>query len=124
MSQLTQCTILLLVVHLAVMATTIDLVSVPGNGETGICLAKEERDAAIQNVSTLVCTIVDNTPNLAASVYCGAGQWSLVAHLNMSNSSQQCPSAWREYSNNGVRGCRKQHSTHGSCHATYQSSVQ
>ena len=106
-------------VHSAVVATTIDLVNVPGNGETGICLAKEERDAAIQNVSTLVRTIADTTPNLAASIYCGAGQWSLVAHLNMSNSSQQCPSAWREYSNNGVRGCRRQHSTHGSCHATF-----
>ena len=119
MSQLTQCAILLLVVHSAVVVTTIDLVNVPGNGETGICLVKEERDAAIQNVSTLVHTITDKTPNLAVSIYCGAGQWDCVAHLNMSNSSQQCPSAWREYRNNGVRGCRRQHSTVGSCHATF-----
>ena len=78
MFQLTQCTILLLVVHSAVVATTIDLVSVPGNGETGICLAKEERDPAIQNVSTLVRTIVDNTPNHAVSINC-AWSWIVVS---------------------------------------------
>ena len=119
MSQLTQCAIPLLVVHSAVVVTTIDLVNVPGNGETGICLVKEERDAAIQNVSTLVHTITDKTPNLAVSIYCGAGQWDCVAHLNMSNSSQQCPSAWREYSSSGVRGCRRSGSSSGSCHATF-----
>ena len=86
-------------VHSAIVATTIDLVSVPGNGETGICQAKEERDAAIQNVSTLVRTIVDKSPNLAVSINCGVGLWYRVAHLNMSNIPQQCLSAWREYSN-------------------------
>ena len=101
MSQLTQCAILLLVVY-----STFDLVNVPGNGETGICPVKEVKDSTIQNVSTLVRTIVANTPNLAVSIYCGAaaGQWYLVAYLNMSNPSQQCPSAWSKYSNSRVRG--------------------
>ena len=28
---------------------------------------------------------------------CGDGPWHRVAYLNMSDPSQQCPSAWREY---------------------------
>ena len=36
---------------------------------------------------------------------CGPGLWQRVAFLNMSDPSQQCPSAWREYSANGVRAC-------------------
>ena len=34
---------------------------------------------------------------------CGPGLWQRVAFLNMSDPSEQCPSAWREYS--GVRVC-------------------
>ena len=36
---------------------------------------------------------------------CGTGRWWRVAYLNMSDPSQQCPSAWREYNTNGVRVC-------------------
>ena len=119
MSQLTFCTLLLLVVHLAI-AATLDLVSISGNGEIGTCPAQEKRDAAIQNVSDSIRMIIQNmtTPNLAVSHSCGSGEWYCVAHLNMSNSSQQCPSAWREYNSSGVRGCRRPEATSGSCHAT------
>ena len=117
MSQLTLCTVLLLVVQPAI-AATLDLVSIPVSGEIGTCLVQEERDAAIQSISTLIRTIMDSTPNLAISLHCGTGRWYRVAHLNMSNSSQQCPSAWGEYSNSGVRACRRPHSPHGSCSAT------
>ena len=30
-------------------------------------------------------------------LHCGPGVWKQVAYLNMSDPSQQCPSAWREY---------------------------
>ena len=112
MSRLTQCTVLLLVIRSATTAT-IDPVSVSGNGEIGTCLAQEERDAAIQRVRSSVHAIV-------VGHNCGPGQWHRVAHLNMSDSSQQCPSAWREYNNitSGVRGCRRPESSSGSCHAT------
>ena len=117
MSRLTQCTVLLLVMHSATTAT-IDLVSVSGNEEIGTCLAQEERDAAIQRVKASVHAIV-------AGHKCGPGLWYRVAHLNMSDSSQQCPSAWREYNTSGVRGCRRPESSSGSCHATlYPTSLQ
>ena len=35
----------------------------------------------------------------------GDGLWYRVAYLNMSDPSQQCPSAWREYNTSGVRAC-------------------
>ena len=118
MSQRTcRCTVLLLVVYSAI-AAALDVVTIPGNGA---CPAQERREAAIQSIRASVRTILDTTPNLAANVICGSGRWNRVAHLNMSNSSQQCPSAWREYNNitDGVRGCRRPQSSSGSCHTTF-----
>ena len=37
--------------------------------------------------------------------HCGPGSWRRVAFLNMSDPSQECPSAWREYNTSGVRAC-------------------
>ena len=111
MWQLTHCTVFLLVVHSAITAT-MDLVSVARSGEVGTCLARGERDAAIQDIRASVV-------NRMLYPYCGFGLWYRVAHLNMSNSSQQCPSAWREYNSSGVRGCRRPESSSGSCHATF-----
>ena len=36
---------------------------------------------------------------------CGDGLWCQVAYLNMTDPSQQCPPAWREYNTSGVRAC-------------------
>ena len=95
MSWFTFCIPLFLVAHLAITAA-LDAVSIPGNGEIGTCPAQERRDAAIQNVSDSVQIILQNSmtvANLTLRHHCGAGQWYRVAYLNMSISSQQCPSA-------------------------------
>ena len=39
----------------------------------------------------------------------------------MSDPSQQCPSAWREYNTSGVRACGRPESESGSCPATIYS---
>ena len=121
MSRCSQPIILFLVVQSAISAT-LNPINVPGNGEIGSCPAQERRNEAIQNIRASVRMIIQNNvtaPHLAPN--CGAGQWYRVAHLNMSNSSQQCPSAWREYNNitSGVRGCRRPESSSGSCPATF-----
>ena len=119
MSQLTQSVVLFLVVNSAFSAT-LGPVIIPGNGEMGTCPAQESRDAAMQNIRASVLTIIQNnltSPNSPSQ--CGAGQWYRVAHLNMSNSSQRCPSAWREFSTSGVRGCRRPETSSGSCPATF-----
>ena len=118
-SQLALYAVLLLMMHSAVIAT-LNPVSVPGNGKVETCPAQESRDAVIQNISSSVETILQTkltTQNLtvAVSSNCGAGQWYRIAHLNMSNSSQQCPVAWREYSTSGVRACGRPEISSGSC---------
>ena len=52
---------------------------------------------------------------------CGAGPWYKVAHLNMSDPTEQCPSAWRLYSNgtNGVRACGRPATSSQSRPATF-----
>ena len=49
---------------------------------------------------------------------CGAGEWHPVAYLNMSDPSQQCPSAWREYNANNITFCGRNTNSKGSCSST------
>ena len=111
---------------------TLNVVTIPGSEEVGTCPPQERRDEAIQNVITSVQAFIENNltnSDLAISLNCGAGQWHRVAYLNLSNTTQQCPSAWREYNTSGVKGCRRpetrdfiwQLSSYFLCH---QSSVQ
>ena len=44
---------------------------------------------------------------------CGDGLWHRVAYLNMSDPSQQCPPAWREYNTSGIRACGRPVSSSG-----------
>ena len=46
---------------------------------------------------------------------CGDGLWYRVAHLNMSNSTHQCPSPWMEIRSTSVRTCGRSTSTDASC---------
>ena len=54
---------------------------------------------------------------------CGAGLWYRVAFLNMSDPSQQCPSAWRLVTTNGVRACGRPASSGSSCPGTFYSAT-
>ena len=94
---------------------SIDLVTIPGT--SGTCPSQDERDNAIQNTTALVQTILQDNYCLRLG---GEGLWHQVAYLNMSDPSQQCPSAWREYNSNGVRACGRPVSS-GSCPATVYS---
>ena len=51
-------------------------------------------------------------------LHCGTGFWWQMAYLDMTDPSQQCPSAWREYNTSGVRACGRQPNSTGSCSAT------
>ena len=50
-------------------------------------------------------------------MHCGPGLWHQLIFLNMSDPTQQCPSAWREYNMNGVRACGRPDNSSGSCSA-------
>ena len=44
---------------------------------------------------------------------CGDGLWHWVVYLNMTDPSQQCPPAWREYNTSGIRACGRPVSSSG-----------
>ena len=48
---------------------------------------------------------------------CGQGLWWKVTYLNMTDSSQQCPLAWKEYNISGVRACGRPDTPGDSCEA-------
>ena len=85
-------------------------------------------DATNSNIMSLAATIERNISSLFVQldvVYrfvlsiqleaCGTGLWYRVAHLNMSDSSHQYPSTWREVIMDGIRVCARPNSTEGSC---------
>ena len=111
--------VFLAVLHLAACAamqsnTTIPLRVI--NSDTGRCPLQEEVEAAISAIRN------DVSKNLMVQLltFCGPGQWYRVAHLNMSNPSQHCPSAWREVTSGEIRLCARPSTTsqNGSCPGT------
>ena len=68
---------------------------------TGSCPSQERRDAIFQDITASLQNILLDSFLRT----CGSGEWHRVASLNMSDPSQQCPFAWREYNTNGVRAC-------------------
>ena len=71
-----------------------------------------------QEIHQLDERIKSNLASLHIQSHCGAGQWHRIVFLNMSDPSQQCPSAWREYNTNGVRACRRPFSYTQNCSTT------
>ena len=68
----------------------------------------------LDKINTFI-SVQSQYTSLQIQTSCGPGLWYHVAHLNMSNSAEQCPSAWREYNSGGVRACGRPTSTSGSC---------
>ena len=68
-------------------------------------------DAKINDLQSLIQQNTDMEPQSN----CGPGLWYQVTHLNMSDPSQQCPSAWREYNTHEIRACGRPTTTTGSC---------
>ena len=66
------------------------------------CPPAEEIQAARDSLRAVVHDILQ-----CAIPMCGDGLWHRVAFLNMSDPTQQCPSAWREYNSNRTRTCAR-----------------
>ena len=81
----------------------------------------EQHNATNNNITSLANTIellgslsiIERAKS--TRLHCGAGEWYRVAYLNMSDCSQWCPSAWREYGTGNIRVCGRANSTVGSC---------
>ena len=74
---------------------------IPCENDRETCPSTEQRDTALQTVIGNVYQYLFNGSMLPQ---CGEGIWYQVAYLNMTDPSQQCPSAWREY-NIQFRAC-------------------
>lgn len=69
------------------------------SGQT--CPTKEDREAVRDDIAWNVrrlLTLHDKTCG-------GTGGWALVTHINMSNSSHQCPGNYRQVTRDGLRLC-------------------
>ena len=73
----------------------------------GTCPSEEEREAVrgeIKQDITRLLTSYDKTCG-------GTGGWALHTHINMTNSSHQCPGDFREVTYSGVRLCARDESS-------------
>ena len=68
-----------------------------------ICPPEEQREAVQNEVKTNVSALLRNV-FYNVSQYCGGGSWTRIVYINMTNTSQQCPGTFREYST-PVRTC-------------------
>ena len=84
-----------------------------GEGPVGTCPSQERRDTSIQSIRAIVQNVTVKIAPIVGN--CGRGIWHRVASLNMSDPSQQCPSAWMEYNTSGIRACGISSTSSGSC---------
>ena len=80
-----------------------------------VCPQQGEIQATINNIHN---DISDTVQAIHSVPNCGDGLWYRVAHLNMSDPSQHCPSAWRQVTIDGKRVCARPNTTAGSCPST------
>ena len=63
------------------------------SGTDQVCPSQEDTNDALDRIGTDVRTLLRD----AFDTPCGASGWVRVAFLNMSNPSENCPSAWELY---------------------------
>ena len=96
---------------------------IPLGAAEGTCTAPGTCPSdSVKKVKEMQNIIIDN---LNFTLVCGHGPWYPVAHINMSDPLQWCPSNWSSsvYSSNGIRTCsRRPSSTTGliaSCNGVF-----
>ena len=92
------------------------LITAQGN----ICQKFNMLDAKLESSISLLTQYL----SVQTQENCGSGLWHRLVYLNMSDPSQQCPSAWREYNISGVKACGRPDNSHGSCEAISYSTGQ
>ena len=93
------------------------------SGGSGECQSEQIRSEIKETVGSLLrsdvlreCKITNNTSNFSCG---GTAGWTQVVYVDITNSSHQCPSSFREYTS-PARACGRQNTTTGSCDsATY-----
>ena len=94
--------------------------TIKGEGRVGTCPSQEKIDSAIQNFTASIQSIFNSYPEINSNCS-GSGQWHRVASLNTSDPSEQCPSAWMEFSGDGIRACGAPDSVSAGCQGIFYS---
>ena len=79
------------------------------------CCHSSVQQSVISHINSTISSLLTE---LKTVPQCGDGLWYRVAYLNMSDSTQQCPSNWREIST-PVRTCGRPMTTRASCSGEY-----
>ena len=99
-------------------AEIISPLSFTGSGSgTGRCPTQAALEQARVNINAVVRGYLMNFSR-ELSQECGSGEWHRVVDLDMTDPSQQCPSAWMEYNSGGVRACERIQNVGGGCDGT------
>ena len=112
--------VILLLFFLASIALSMVTVNRLASVETQLIIAQSnisqnlnQLDAKLENYISLQTQYA----SVQTQTQCGQGLWHRLIFLNMSDPTEQCPFAWREYNNSGVRACGRPTSSKGSCAA-------
>ena len=74
-------------------------------GHNGVCPLAEEHAAIREQITEQVLSLLNISSESQPPCACGGpGQWTRIAHLDMSDPSQQCPSNW-SLTTMPIRGC-------------------
>ena len=95
--------------------TSIPTVVQPNRSSPYSCLTAKERESALLSQKR---SILYSLSQLIVVPQCGDGLWYRIAHLNMNDSTQECPSNWTEISSS-VRTCGRPTSSGPSCPAVF-----
>ena len=84
------------------------------------CSACPEVDRILRQIRSNITDVLNHLSEHDIHVVpeCGDGLWYRVAYLDMTDPSQQCPGAWREYNTSGARTCGRPEGTSG-CSTTF-----
>ena len=78
------------------------------------CPTQQQQEAALREFRNV---IANNLKNIVPP--CRGENWIRVAYLNMSDSMQSCPPAWRDRSASGVRVCGRPAGSFSKCHSIF-----
>ena len=107
--------------HLISAQTSLEQKTIPpaviyGDGISG-CPSEQQLANSRQELQESIATAL-RPPSTHS---CGAGVWTRIAYLNMTDPFQSCPSAWRQNAANGVRACGRPSTSSNMCHGTFYS---
>ena len=92
----------------------------------GTCLSKDTLDAQREALTTNIKTLLKEfsaSSDQESSTHCSCGdpngQWTKVAHLNMSDPDQECPANWTLNTGRRLRGCDMSSDERDACDSAF-----